>query len=258
MKLFIIVVFAISLLLDLYLPLEKIDYVMFVPGVAAIVVKLYYNERISSIFIKADNFQNILIAFTIPIFVFLLSVAISSFFSLADYELPEEILEYGNIFQIITTFIFIGLPYLLFTNSIFALGEEIGWRGYLLAKLKNENFYNRALIVGAIWSVWHLPIYIRMNIPAVSIVIFILNIFIISIIYAWLFEKNNSIWSATIIHATHNIFFNMILPMILIPKTESTILFGEEGLLATIGYLIVVFGIVIEREYKKDKLEIVS
>jgi len=44
-------------------------------------------------------------------------------------------------------------------NIIPTLGEELGWRGYLLPKLR-ESFSDRAalLISGVIWGVWHAPV----------------------------------------------------------------------------------------------------
>lgn len=43
-------------------------------------------------------------------------------------------------------------------NLPFALGEELGWRGYLLPHLCKSMSYNRAIVVsGAIWGLWHAP-----------------------------------------------------------------------------------------------------
>ncbi|MEN6349562.1 MAG: CPBP family intramembrane glutamic endopeptidase [Syntrophomonas sp.] len=43
-------------------------------------------------------------------------------------------------------------------NIIPTLGEELGWRGYLLPKLRMLLSDRAALIVtGLIWGVWHLP-----------------------------------------------------------------------------------------------------
>src|SRR5262249_52667864 len=40
-----------------------------------------------------------------------------------------------------------------------ALGEEIGWRGFLVPELsKITSFPKTALISGIIWSIWHYPI----------------------------------------------------------------------------------------------------
>lgn len=40
------------------------------------------------------------------------------------------------------------------------LGEEFGWRGYLLPRLtKRFSFTVAAVLVGLLWGVWHLPLY---------------------------------------------------------------------------------------------------
>ncbi|WP_457831901.1 CPBP family glutamic-type intramembrane protease, partial [Staphylococcus aureus] len=42
-----------------------------------------------------------------------------------------------------------------------ALGEEIGWRGFLVPELYKKIGYTKtSLLTGAIWSVWHYPILI--------------------------------------------------------------------------------------------------
>jgi membrane protease YdiL (CAAX protease family) len=41
------------------------------------------------------------------------------------------------------------------------LGEEIGWRGYLLPELlKKYNFFNASIFLGILWACWHLPKFI--------------------------------------------------------------------------------------------------
>lgn len=45
-----------------------------------------------------------------------------------------------------------------FINSIFAFGEELGWRGYLLPKLLPLGKFWAYLLLGVIWGVWHWPL----------------------------------------------------------------------------------------------------
>jgi membrane protease YdiL (CAAX protease family) len=41
-----------------------------------------------------------------------------------------------------------------------AMGEELGWRGFLLPRLQERfNALNSSLIVGVIWALWHLPLW---------------------------------------------------------------------------------------------------
>ncbi|REJ33335.1 MAG: CPBP family intramembrane metalloprotease domain-containing protein, partial [Bacillota bacterium] len=42
--------------------------------------------------------------------------------------------------------------------SFFALGEEIGWRGYLLPQLAGLGRRRALLLSGFLWSIWHLPL----------------------------------------------------------------------------------------------------
>jgi len=45
-------------------------------------------------------------------------------------------------------------------NTLFALGEEIGWRGYLLPKLMPLGKPRAYLLLGVIWSAWHWPLIV--------------------------------------------------------------------------------------------------
>lgn len=45
-----------------------------------------------------------------------------------------------------------------FVNSVFAFGEELGWRGYLLPKLLPLGKFRAYLLIGIIWGFWHLPL----------------------------------------------------------------------------------------------------
>ena len=43
-------------------------------------------------------------------------------------------------------------------NMFPALGEEVGWRGYMMPRLKERfGLLNGRLLGGAVWGVWHWP-----------------------------------------------------------------------------------------------------
>jgi membrane protease YdiL (CAAX protease family) len=42
-------------------------------------------------------------------------------------------------------------------NAVFALGEELGWRGFLQKELAHLGFWSSSGLIGAIWGVWHAP-----------------------------------------------------------------------------------------------------
>ena len=45
-----------------------------------------------------------------------------------------------------------------FVNSVFAFGEELGWRGYLLPKLLPLGKFRAYVLLGIIWGAWHWPL----------------------------------------------------------------------------------------------------
>lgn len=92
-----------------------------------------------------------------------------------------------------------------------AVGEEIGWRGFLVRELaKWMSFRKTALVSGAIWCVWHMPAilsgsYGTRDTPRwYQIGCFSAMLLSTAVVLAWLRMKSGSIWPATIMHATHN------------------------------------------------------
>lgn len=93
-----------------------------------------------------------------------------------------------------------------------ALGEEIGWRGFLVPQLaKMTSFTNTALISGVIWSLWHYPILIFADYNAgtptwYGLTCFTVMVISISFVFAWMRLKSGSLWTGVLLHASHNLF----------------------------------------------------
>ncbi len=110
------------------------------------------------------------------------------------------------------------------TGAIFALGEEIGWRGFLVPELyKTEGFTKTSLISGFIWGIWHLPILLFADYNSgtpvwVAMICFMVLVISVSFIYTWFRMKSGSLWTAVILHASHNLYIQSIFT----PLTEDT------------------------------------
>jgi len=53
-----------------------------------------------------------------------------------------------------------------FINLAFGLGEEIGWRGFLLPRLMGLGKHKAYILLGLIWGLWHAPlVYAGFNYP---------------------------------------------------------------------------------------------
>jgi uncharacterized protein len=98
-----------------------------------------------------------------------------------------------------------------------ALGEEIGWRGFLVPRLAREyNFTWTAMISGMIWAVWHYPMFIvsdyyRGGELWFSLASFTTLLLAASVICAWLRLKSGSLWPAVILHGANNLLVQDVL-----------------------------------------------
>jgi uncharacterized protein len=97
-----------------------------------------------------------------------------------------------------------------------ALGEEIGWRGFLVPELfKTMGFTTTALLSGVVWACWHYPILIWGDYNAgtpswYGLTCFTVMVVAIAIIFAWLRLKSGSLWTGAILHASHNLYVQAI------------------------------------------------
>ncbi len=112
---------------------------------------------------------------------------------------------------IVLTFIFLGL-YRLPMSCATALCEEIGWRGFLAPELYGRLGYTKtSFLTGIIWSLWHYPILIfadyNSGTPAwYGLTCFTVMVISISFVFTWFRIKSGSLWTAMLLHASHNLF----------------------------------------------------
>jgi uncharacterized protein len=97
-----------------------------------------------------------------------------------------------------------------------ALGEEIGWRGFLTPQLVRRcGFTGASVITGCIWAVWHYPLLLfadyNLGTPGwYALSCFTVMVIGLSVIYTWFRLKTGSLWTATFLHASHNLFIQGI------------------------------------------------
>lgn len=97
-------------------------------------------------------------------------------------------------------------------NLSMALGEEIGWRGFLVPELaKQMSYVKLSLLSGVIWAAWHSPLlfFADYNVGTnrwYELLCSTVTCVSISFILAWLRLKSDSLWPAALLHASHNLF----------------------------------------------------
>lgn len=96
-----------------------------------------------------------------------------------------------------------------FLNALPALGEEIGWRGWLWPRLLKLGTVPAILLSGVIWGVWHAPLLLLgYNYPYSSgpmAVVFMSGMCIVlGAFLGWLRMWSSSVWPVAIAHGVFN------------------------------------------------------
>ena len=94
---------------------------------------------------------------------------------------------------------------ILLTNAI---PEEFGWRGFALDLLQERNSaITASLILGVIWSLWHLPLFFIEGTTqaAIPMIEYFLQTIVLSILYTWLYNNTGgSLLVVILFHAVAN------------------------------------------------------
>ena len=237
---FFIIVIVASLIVETMIILggAKILYfaLMWIPAIAAIIATLINDKKegfFKSLGIRRCKIKYLLLSVIIPLIYLLIPYMVY-------WTLHPHYFAYSgvNILLVLSDV----LPTLIlgvFMNVISAIGEEIGWRGFMFpGLLERFSLKKTLLITGLFWACWHLPILIAgdymsstqlwYRIPA-----FILCILPIGIISGLLTYNSKSIWPATILHAAHNNFDQAVFDVITIGANKMYYV-SETGLLTII------------------------
>lgn len=91
------------------------------------------------------------------------------------------------------------------------LGEELGWRGFVLNELqKKYSPLKSAIIIGVIWGLWHTPLWFLSGYSGLQlvqyIICFMIHIIAGSIIITTFYNWNHNLFIPIIIHQLFNYF----------------------------------------------------
>jgi membrane protease YdiL (CAAX protease family) len=137
------------------------------------------------------------------------------------------------------------------------LGEEIGWRGFLVPELaKRHGFAATALISGVIWALWHYPLFLFGGYKSSTPVWFYLpvvtaNIIVGNFLWTWMRLKSGSIWPCVVLHAAHNTFIQRFFDPLTLDGSRTAYVTGEFGL----GFTAVAIAMTIYLWRRRDEVE---
>ena len=134
----------------------------------------------------------------------------------------------------------------LMIGTALALGEEIGWRGYMLPRLLGLGFLPAALLVGFLHGVWHLPVMLTTSFyhsagnPLIVVPLFLVTLTLAGVFFGFLRVWTGSVWPVAIAHAAANNAWEIMTEL---TQTKSPLVLeyvgGESGMIMIAALLIV-------------------
>ena len=134
------------------------------------------------------------------------------------------------------------------------LGEEAGWRGFALPRmLAHRGPVSASLIIGLVWTFWHLPGHILSDNFVVNLVVQLLFTVPLSFVFTWVYLKaRDSLLIVSLLHAVTNAVIGVGLEQVF-PALD-----GENNWLAIYILLVLVLGIVSAIALRKSAPEPVT
>jgi membrane protease YdiL (CAAX protease family) len=228
---------------------------MWTPGLAGIATQLMFEHSLKGMGWKPGKFIYLALAYLLPLGYCLVVYGITWLTGLGSVpapELMENLIQSYPGFSATSSILAYSISMATFgvVVSLFsALGEEIGWRGLLIPEMaKLMPFSQVGFVSGLIWALYHMPLilFADYNIPGIpkwyAALMFFIMVVGISFVFAWLRLKSGSLWTATLLHASHNIFIQAIFTPLTRQNAITPYIIDEFGCgLALVAIILAIF-----------------
>jgi membrane protease YdiL (CAAX protease family) len=196
---------------------------MWIPGVVALVMRRTFHEGFADAGFRAGAGRYWLFAYAVPFLMacatYLAAAALQlvhitpylkqqSMFGPVPLRLVWWAPEAGTAGLLAQRFLVTGTLGVA-VGFAYALGEEIGWRGYLLPKLVEGRVRFPIFICGVVWGVWHMPFVLLMYSQhrIANALLYLLVCLACGVFICWLRLASGSLFVAAMAHSAYNAFF---------------------------------------------------
>ena len=185
------------------------------------------------------------------------------------YNLIELLEKQGISYMIYAVIVVVqSITYAPIINMFIALGEEVGWRGFLYPELEKSFGKTGSWIIGgAIWGAFHFPMMIIAGyeygtdypgFPFVGMIVFAVFCIALGLIHEVVYDKSKCIWYPALLHgATNACTFSLMFYNVNNPERAGRLMIlgpAFNGLIGMIPLLIaaVILAVVIMSKKKKN------
>lgn len=229
--------------------------VMWCPGVSAIATSLILGRGVRSLPWRWPPARWVLAAWLLPMGyglvvylpVWLLHVGGSGFGNAGTLaQWSREILGKGQASLPAALFYLLLLATLgVISSAANALGEEIGWRGFLVWEMRKVMpFWGVGLGSGLIWSLWHYPGILLTDYSAgegsrwLQVSLFTVSVTSMGVVFAYFAFKTNSLWTTVVLHASHNCLIQRVYTPLTVKGPGTHLYIDEFGCLLPIASIL--------------------
>jgi membrane protease YdiL (CAAX protease family) len=232
--------------------LKTFPLIMFIPAAVAIIFTIFGRKGFNG-FKKKMNVKALLFGILYPLIFILLCAILAQILGIGTWnadKLPDR--------KMIVTMVIT-----ILINLFTVLGEEYGWRGYLLPKFTEQWGKTKAtVILGIIWALYHVPAVFFLakttgiGHPLLLCLIQAGCVFAISFPFSYCYYLSGNIVPVLFLHSVWNVINTNVLGDIYTNKQGmvdgNIVLFNGEGLLGLVlGGLFIYWFI---RQFKKERL----
>lgn len=228
--------------------MESVTFIMWTVGLAAIITLKWEGKSLGELGWKWGEGRYHWIALGLPFIYGTIAYSLAGAMGWAEFATPGLQAEFranGPLANWDTALALLPTVLIVFAASVAnayarALGEEIGWRGFLTPRLTQAwGFALATLVTGLFWGVWHFPalVFSEYNSGGNQIwemISFLVLVVSLSAPMAWLRLKSGSLWPAATFHAAHNVFIQRILDPMAARNEGDITMISEFGIVLAI------------------------
>ncbi len=250
-----ILFYAITLALAMavaLMPEASTEVAMLTPLVAVLIMLFvvahdgYTREGLKSLGLHRLGLRAWPVAILGPLLVLGIAYAVVWSTGLAEFAIPGA--ESGLPMWLSDMPVWLMIPMMIigpmFTlGLVLSLGEELGWRGYLLPRLEFLGAWAAVLLTGLLHALFHLPIIFLTTLyhpganKLVLVPLFVVSLSAVGMFLGYLRLRTGSVWPAVLGHSAHNSIWAAFAAFSTgSSPLASEYLAGESGVLVLLGY----------------------
>lgn len=216
---------------------------MWAPAISALVTCRLRGVPLAELGWRWPSWREVRFAWWLPLGYGLITYAVIWASGGGGFPNPERVDDIAKTMDLVgssTAFVIASYTVMAVTfgmlNSTGALGEEIGWRGFLVPQLMRVmGFRATVLVSGTIWLLYHVPVLLFADYNAgtpwwFGLSCFAVMVYGISAVMASGRLRSGSLWPAAIMHASHNLFVQRILTPLTTDTGNTRWLIDEFGI----------------------------